>query len=339
MRIGLIGAGAVADLHALAADRLADTRLTAVCDLQESAARRVAAPYGAATYTDYRAMFADGSVDAVIVNTPHGLHSRMVLDAADSGLHVLVEKPMAIALEDCDTMTDACARAGVTLAVGHIQHFLPDKLAAEEVITSGVLGAPLSIHDYRSTDYRPGTRSPWFFSRELAGGGALMNIGAHCLDRSVWLAGSAAVSVTAATTERFGAPVETDGTVALALAGGGLACVSVMSDTPRKVDELTVVCELGTVVADPRAGTFLRRDGRTVQVHTPSDADIPDAFHAQLADFAAAVGGARPKVSLEHGRHVVELVLASYASATTGRPVAVGRRASPGGGRHAADGS
>lgn len=324
MRIGLIGAGAVADLHALAADQIADTRLTAVCDLEESAARRVAAPYGAATFTDYRDLLASRSVDAVIVNTPHALHSRMVLDAAAHGLHVLVEKPMATTLDDCDAMAEACAQAGVTLAVGHIQHFLPDKCAAERAIASGVLGAPLGVHDYRSTDYRPGTRSPWFFSRELAGGGALMNIGAHCLDRSVWLAGAAAVSLTAAVTERFGAPVETDGTVALRLANGGLATVSVMSDTPHKVDELTVVCERGSVVADPRAGTFLRSDGRTRQIHTPSSADIPDAFRAQLADFVAAVGGADPRVTPEHGRHVVELVLASYSSAATGEPVMVG---------------
>lgn len=321
MRIGLIGAGAVADLHAEAADRIAGTRLTAVCDLAESAARRVAEPYGASTFTDYRAMFSSGAIDAVVVNTPHALHCAMVVDAAAHGLHVLVEKPMATTLADCDAMADACVRADVTLTVGHIQHFLPDKRAVEAVIASGELGAPVAVHDYRSTDYRPGTRSPWFFSRELAGGGALMNIGAHCLDRTVWLSGSTAVRLSAATSQRFGAPVETDGTIALTLAGGMPATVSVISDTPRKVDELTVVCERGTVVADPRVGAFVRTEGRTRQLHAPGPSDIPDAFVAQLADFAAAVGGAEPRVPLRHGRHVVELVLAAYASAAAGAPV------------------
>ncbi|MCL2730209.1 MAG: Gfo/Idh/MocA family oxidoreductase [Actinomycetia bacterium] len=321
MRIGLIGAGAVADLHARAADQLPGTRLTAVCDLEESAAGRVAAPYGAATYTDYRALLAGGSVDAVVVNTPHSLHHRMVVDAAEHGLHVLVEKPMATTLADCDAMAEACARAGVTLVVGHIQHFLPDKRAAQAVIAAGDIGAPVAVHDYRTTDYRPGTRSPWFFSRELAGGGALMNIGAHCLDRTVWLSGSRAVSLTAAIRERFGAPVETDGTLTLTLASGAPAAVSVISDTPRKVDELTVVCERGTVVADPRTGVFVRSQGRTRQVHTPGPSDIQDAFTAQMADFVAAAGGAGSEVSLQHSRHVVELVLAAYASAEAGRPV------------------
>ncbi|WP_435238357.1 Gfo/Idh/MocA family protein [Streptomyces sp. YPW6] len=321
MRIGLIGAGAVADLHVRAAQVLPDTRLTAVCDVREDVAAKAAAPCGAATFRDYRDLYAAGCVDAVIVNTPHGLHSRMVLDAAASGLHVLVEKPMATTLEDCDRMIEACRQAGVTLAIGHIQHFLPDKRAAEAVIAGGTLGRPLAVHDYRSTDYRPGTRPPWFFSREIAGGGALMNIGAHCLDRSVWLAGSPAVSLTAATAERFGAPVETDGSLAVRLADGGLATVSVMSDTPHRIDEVTVVCERGTVVADPRQGTFVRVDGTTRQLHEPRPSDIPDAFHAQLADFVAAVGGAPLTVSLDHGRHVVELVLAAYASASAGRPV------------------
>ncbi|GAA0715299.1 Gfo/Idh/MocA family oxidoreductase [Dactylosporangium roseum] len=331
MRIGLIGAGAVAELHARAAESLPHVRLTAVCDLVEDAARRVAAPRGAATFTDYRRLIGSGLVDAVIVNTPHALHREMVVDAAELGLHILVEKPMATSLADCDTMRAACEAAEVTLVVGHIQHFLPEKVAAEAVLAQGECGSPVMVHDYRSTDYRPGTRSAWFFSTEIAGGGALMNIGAHCLDRSVWLggAGAGAVRMTAATSRRFGVPVETDGTIHLELANDVAASISIVSDPPRKVDELMVVCERGVVTADPRRGTFIRRDGRTRIVLEPSSSGIPDAFRAQLADFVAAVEGAPPRVSLDHGQHVVELVLAAYESAALGKPVVVGALPSP----------
>ncbi|MCW3815975.1 Gfo/Idh/MocA family oxidoreductase [Micromonospora sp. DR5-3] len=324
MRIGLIGAGAVADLHAHAAESLPHVRLTAVCDLAEEAARRVAAPVGAATFTDYRHLIGSGLVDAVIVNTPHALHRQMVVDAAELGLHVLVEKPMATTLTDCDTMRAACEASGVTMVVGHIQHFLPEKVAAEAVLRQGEYGAPVMVHDYRSTDYRPGTRSAWFFSTEIAGGGALMNIGTHCLDRSVWLGGATAVSVTAATAQRFGVAVETDGVIQLELANDVSASISVVSDTPRRIDELMVVCERGVITIDPRRGTFVRQDGHTRVILEPSSSDIPNAFRAQLADFVAAVAGEPPRVSLRHGRHVVELVLAAYESAALGKSVTVG---------------
>ncbi|MEU6075998.1 Gfo/Idh/MocA family oxidoreductase [Micromonospora sp. NPDC047074] len=326
MRIGLIGAGAVASLHAHAAESLPHVRLTAVCDLVEEAARKVAAPLGAATFTDYRDLIGSGLVDAVIVNTPHALHRQMVLDAAELGLHVLVEKPMATTLADCDAMRAACDSAGVTMVIGHIQHFLPEKVAADALLAQGECGAPVMVHDYRSTDYRPGARSAWFFSSAIAGGGALMNIGAHCLDRSVWLGGATAVSVTATTAQRFGVAVETDGVIQLELANELSASISVVSDAPRRIDELMVVCERGVITADPRRGTFLRRDGHTRVILEPSSSDIPNAFRAQLADFVAAVAGEPSRVSLDHSRHVVELVLAAYESAMLGRPVAVAER-------------
>ncbi|MFE6735167.1 Gfo/Idh/MocA family protein [Microbacterium sp. NPDC057650] len=319
MRIGLIGAGAVAPFHVRAAAVLAGAELTAVCDIDESAARRAAdlSP-GAKVFTDHRRMLDADAVDAVIVNTPHALHLPIAIEAAEAGKHVLVEKPMATSVADCDRIAEACERAGVALTVGHIQHFLPDKTAAHGLIASGDLGAVQLIRDNRSTDYRPGTRSPWFFSREVAGGGALFNIGAHCLDRSLWFGGAPAAEISASVANRFGSPVETDGVLRLRLENGVGVAVAVVSDPPTRSDSLTVVCEGGVVEADPRAGTTVRVDGRTRLLHEPTDRDIQTGFTAQLADFLQVVDGGAPAVPLEHARHVVELILASYRSAQTG---------------------
>jgi predicted dehydrogenase len=327
MRIGLIGAGAVAGYHATAAGRLDDAAMTAVCDLDADAAQRIAGPIGAATFADYRELYASGLIDAVIVNTPHALHLPMVLDAAAQGLHVLVEKPMATTIAGCDEMIAACENAGVALVVGHIQHFLPDKRAVEGILASGELGSPQFVRDYRSTDYRPGTRAPWFFSESMAGGGALMNIGGHCLDRSLWLGGAPAASIRAQLSRRFGSPVETDGSMQLELADGVGVSICVVSDTPERTDELMIVCEDGVIVADPRRGTRIRRNGVTRTVSRPKPSDIEQAFGAQLADFAAAVRGAQPRVSLQHARHVVELVLAAYESAERGETVLLDTKA------------
>lgn len=316
MRIGLIGAGSVAELHALAADQIDGVQLTAVCDLIEDAAATVAAPRAAAVYTDWRALLDSGGVDAVIVNTPHVLHPAMAVAAAERGIHVLVEKPMAINLTDCDRMIAACAAADVRLAVGHIQHFMPDKVAARAVIDNGELGAPLLLHDFRSTDYRPGSRPDWFLSRTTAGGGVLMNIGAHCIDRCLWLGNSDVIEVSATTNCRFGVPVETDATLLLRSLEGVTTTITIVSDLPDTTDELTIVCERGVLVADPRRGTILRLDGRTTVVSSPTPQDVTRAFHAQLLDFVAHVrDGNKLAVSVDQSRRVVDVVLTAYAAA------------------------
>ncbi|MDR2996790.1 MAG: Gfo/Idh/MocA family oxidoreductase [Microbacterium sp.] len=324
MRIGLIGAGAVAPFHVQAAATLAGAELTAVCDIDEGAARRAAdlAP-AARTYTDHRRMLDDDIVDAVIVNTPHALHLPIALDAAAAGKHILVEKPMATSVEDCDRIIEAADRARVAITVGHIQHFLPDKVAAHAAVASGELGDVLMIRDNRSTDYRPGTRSPWFFSREIAGGGALFNIGAHCLDRSLWFGGAPAAEVSATVSHRFGAPVETDGLLRLCLANGVSVSIAVVSDPPTRGDSLVVVCERGVVEADPRIGATVRVDGASRSLHAHGPDDIQTGFTAQLADFLNVVDGAAPAVPLGHARHVVETVLASYESALATAPASL----------------
>ncbi|MBP2411916.1 putative dehydrogenase [Arthrobacter stackebrandtii] len=321
MRLGIIGAGAVAGLHAQGADDIAGLSLAAVCDLKADAAAKVAEPWGAAVYTDYRQMLAAGVVDAVVINTPHSLHKEMVLAAAAHGVHVLVEKPVATTLEDARTMEDACAAAGVVMVVGMIQHFMAEKLALRTALDAGRLGRVLMVHDYRSTDYRPGSRPDWFFDKAVSGGGAFINIGAHCLDRSLWLGGAPAARITATVLNRFGSPVETDGTMELLLENGVQLRITIASDCPNNIDEMLVVGELGTATVDPRRGTFMEIDGERTVLHTTSPHDIQNAFTAQLADFKAAVGGAAPAVSLAHASHVVELVLAAYAAAETGTAV------------------
>ncbi len=321
MRLGIIGAGAVAGFHAQGASEIAGVSLTAVCDLNAETAAKVAQPWDAAVYTDYQAMLAADVVDAVVINTPHSLHKDMVVAAAAQGIHVLVEKPMATTLADCHEMETACAAANVVMVVGMIQHFMAEKLAMMAALESGALGRVLMIHDYRSTDYRPGSRPGWFFDKTVSGGGAFINIGAHCLDRSLWAGGAPAVRIGAQTLNRFGAPVETDGGMDLLLANGVLVRITIISDTPDHLDELLVVGELGTITVDPRRGTFMEVDGVRTVLHTSSRDDIQKAFTAQLADFAAAVDGAEPAVSGDHAKHVVELVLAAYESAESGVPV------------------
>jgi predicted dehydrogenase len=325
VRLGLIGAGAVGALHADAARETAGVRVTAVCDLDAAAAGRVAAATGAATFTDHRRLLDAGIVDAVVVNTPHALHTDIVCDAADRGRHVLVEKPMATTLQDCARMIKTSAAADVRLVVGHIQHFLPDKVAARAAIDSGEIGTPLLFTDQRSTDYRPKARPDWFFDPRISGGGALMNIGAHCVDRVLWLADGQARQVSATLVTPAGSAVETDAALRLELTDGRVAQIVVTgTGAPPPQDRLTIVGERGMLVVSPHTGTVRHVDGRTRTLYEPVGDAVATAFAAQLAAFAQCVRGtAPPAVAALHGLHVVDTVLSAYASAATGSPVSI----------------
>lgn len=120
---------------------------------------------------------------------------------------------------------------------------------------------------------------------------------------------------------RFDSAVETDGNIAMRLDNGVGVSISVISDPPLRADSLLVVCERGVIVADPRAGTSVQVDGKRRVVREPRPDDIQSAFTAQMADFVAVANGAEPAVPLEHARHVVELVLASYRAAEIGGAV------------------
>ncbi|MEV0663562.1 Gfo/Idh/MocA family protein [Actinomadura luteofluorescens] len=322
LRLGLIGAGAVGVLHIEAARRVPGVAVTAVCDLDPATARRVAAPLGARHYRDHRDLIAAGGVDAVLVNTPHAVHTAIVCDAAAAGLHVLVEKPMATSLGDCDQMIAACAAAGVRLAVGHIQRYLPDKAAARAALDAGEIGEPVLISDRRGSDYRAGSRPDWFLDPRLSGGGVFINIGAHCVDRLLWLTGRDIERVEATLKNP---PVETDVLARLTLTGGLAAHIAVTSTGPLPPhDEIVVVGETGTLSASPHTGTVVHKDGARTWLHRPVPDDIPAAFAAQLTDFARAVAtGTPPAADGPHGRRVVQAVLAAYSSAERRAPVSL----------------
>jgi predicted dehydrogenase len=336
VRLGLVGAGAVGVLHARAARETPGVRVAAVCDRDLARAERVAAAHQARAFADHRELLDAGIVDAVVVNTPHALHTEIVCDAAARALHVLVEKPMATSVADCERMIKSCVDADVRLMVGHIQHFLPDKVAARLAIDAGEIGTPLLLADSRSSDYRPGNRPAWFFDRQIAGGGVLMNIGAHCVDRVLWLARARARAVSATLVEPVGSTVETDAVVRLELDDGRAAQIAVTSTgAPPAHDCLTIVGERGTLVVSPHAGTAVHLDGRTRVLHEPTGRDIPAAFAAQLAAFAGCVAGTvPPAVDGAHGSHVVAVIQGAYDSASARAPIAMAGvdTASPAGG-------
>jgi predicted dehydrogenase len=325
VRLGLVGAGGVARLYAQAALDLPDeVRVTAVFDVDAGRAAELARLTSATVHDSHLSMLG-GSVDALIVCTPHALHLAPAVDAAAAGVHVLMEKPMATSLADCDAMAAACSGAGVALFLGHIQHYLPITATARRAVADGLIGAPVAIVDRRSTDYRPGHRPGWFFDPELAGGGAIMNIGAHCVDRVTWLAGGRPARVTATVVRR--GPVETEGLLQIELDNGVLASVAVIDSALAGIDEIEVLGTSGSLRASRSDGVQIATEqGVRTLLRAPADMGehVRTAFVDQLTDFAAAVRGERPvAIGARVGRDVVATVLGAYESARSGKTVEV----------------
>lgn len=324
-RIGVIGAGSVGAAHVRAAADADAYEIAAVCDPRPAAAEALAGPAGARVFTDHATMLADGSLDAVIVAAPHALHTPMVEDAARAGVHVLVEKPMATTVADCTRMIDACAGAGVLLAVAHVIHFDPLAQEARRIVASGEFGRTVLITHRRSAHYDPGSRPAWFFDRELAGGGIVLNVGTHGLDRIQWFTGSPVTRVGGVVRGRPGLDVETDALALLELADGTPASLALTSRGAPYFDETDVVMDSATLRVSGTDGLFLQRDGTTTRLLAAD----PDRQHlslrAQLDGFTAAARGLPDGAYVDgsYGRSVVAAALAVYESAGRGERVDV----------------
>lgn len=324
-RLGVVGAGSVAALHLDAAAGLPGVDVVAICDVRLEAAEQLASGVGARAelsrsavqaYSDHAEMFASGELDGVVVTAPHSLHAPITLDAAAAGLHVLVEKPMATTLADCRRMIQASHRRGVRLAVGHVLHFLPTVREAKRILGSGQLGQPVVISERRAAHYGRGSRPEWFFDPVLAGGGIVMNVGTHSIDKAQWLGDAPTSKVLGYVWSQPGIGVETESVGLLELANGVRVTLSVTGTGLPFQDETEVVCEQGALRLSRRDGLWTYQGDEAVQVAAAGQDDVVAAFAEQLADFVAScVEGRAPAVDGEYGQSVVATALAVYESA------------------------
>lgn len=173
-------------------------KLVAASDPRHEARAQFERDFGGRTYESVEALCEAGDIDAVYLATPHEMHARQVIVAAQRGKHVLVEKPMAITLEECQSMVDAARAAGITLVIGHSHSFNAPILRARETIASGKYGSVRMITAVNYTDFLYRPRRPEELDTRK-GGGVVFSQGAHQVDIVRLLAGGEARSVRAHT--------------------------------------------------------------------------------------------------------------------------------------------
>jgi phthalate 4,5-cis-dihydrodiol dehydrogenase len=197
LKIGVAGLGRA---FAVTAPAFRDPRVQVVAgaDPRAEARERFTQDYGAHAYPNVEELSADPAVDVVYVATPHQFHAAHTRLACSHGKHVLVEKPMALALEDCRSMIDAARKAGVQLIVGHSHSFDLPILKTRELVRSGAYGALRMITALDFTDFLYRPRRPEELATE-SGGGAVFNQAAHQVDIVRLLAGGKVSNVRAFT--------------------------------------------------------------------------------------------------------------------------------------------
>ncbi len=197
IKVALIGTGKIAATHLSAISNTDECEICALCDINEAAVSELAKEYGVPYFTDYRDIPDHTDADAVIINLPHNLHCESTVFFLEHGLNVLVEKPMANTVEECDRMIAAAKQSGKKLAVGHTMRYLKVYPWLREAIREERYGKLCMITGFRGEDYFMDNRPRWFLDKEKAGGGIGMNLGAHALDSIFYVLGESDPEITA----------------------------------------------------------------------------------------------------------------------------------------------
>lgn len=341
LRAGIIGCGKVAHLHARALLELAD--FAGVCDSDRDRAAAFAAQYGVRAFDTLDAMLA--SVQAVIVCTPHPLHAAPAIAAAQAGVHVLVEKPLASTVADCDAMIAAAAEARVRLGVVSQRRFFEPVLRMKAAIDAGKIGTPVlgtvAMFSWRDEAYY--RSDPWRGKWDTEGGGVLINQSPHHIDILQWLMGPVEEVVGRwANLNHPYVEVEDTAVAILRFRSGGLATITVsLCQKPGIYTKIHVHGSNGASVGTQTdsGATFIA--GMTGVAEppfndiwtVPGEEHLLDAFREedraafakidatahyhrlQVEDFLSAVrDGREPSVAGEEGRKVVAIIEAIYRS-------------------------
>ena len=188
VRACLIGCGRAGMIHARNyKNKIENASIVALVDPVEAAVKAAAEELGATKcFTDYTQMLNDPDIDAVIVVAPTDLHKQIVVDCAAAGKHIFCEKPMAMTVEECDEMIEACDKYGVKLQVGFMRRFDASFREAKRLVAEGAIGELVQIH---SNTRGPSKPRPWMYDIKKSNG-ILAEVNSHDIDAVRWMADS-----------------------------------------------------------------------------------------------------------------------------------------------------
>jgi len=334
IKFGLIGCGNVAKKHTESIKRIENARIEAVCDIDEKKAKEYGKQYGVPWYISAHKMIENEDIDLISILTPSGTHAQIAIDLTKYKKHLVIEKPLALRLEDADSVIEECDKANVKIFVVQQNRFNPPIRKLKEYINNNRFGklvlGTVRVRWCRTQEYydQKKWRGTWAWD-----GGVFANQASHHIDMLIWMMGEVE-SVTAMTTTRL-VKIETEDTGAaiLRFKNGALGIVEATTATrPKDLEgSISILGEFGSV----EIGGFFMNEIKVWNFKNKSHKDVeilakysknPDIYAWNHTEFLKDVVDCilKNKKGLIDGleaRKSLELINALYESAETGQEV------------------
>ena len=323
MRYAVVGLGHIAQVAVLPAfgNARRNSRLGALVSGDPVKRSELSKRYGVdrtCPYEEYDALLRSGDIDAVYIALPNSMHCDYAVRAAQAGVHVLVEKPMAVTEEECERMARAARDAGVKLMVAYRLHFERANLEAIEVARSGRIGEPRLFSSMFSMHVVPGN----IRVRSELGGGVLYDIGIYCINAARGLFREEPIEARAVTCGSIGG-VEESVSCVLRFPNERLASF-ICSFGAADVSEYRLAGTKGDLAVEPAYEYAM-----ALQHRLTLDGDVKERRFAKRDQFApellyfsdCVLKNQDPEPSADEGLADVRVIRALYRSAQSGRPV------------------
>lgn len=339
INVGILGSGFMGRTYSETVTRYVDkARLVGVaCGTR---APKLAEDYGIEYFDSAEDLIRDERIDIVFIATPHHKHAEQALLAAQAGKHLLIEKPMACSVEECDRILSACENAGVKCSIGFSQRTRICNRRAKELLDSGKVGKILQIRTYQTVPGGMPNLPKWQMDSENLG--TLFGHGIHNFDMIRWLTGEEIRTVYAKCRNvEDDSAVEGTADVLMSLSDGATAYFLCTFQLPkpgflRSQFAVRAICERGLLDVDAYGEARVSIEGgdwETVAVQAPIDwqgkgALDPvrlEAYTAHVSDLVDSILEDRtPSITGWDGRQAVAAALAAYESSNTGKEVSLG---------------
>lgn len=347
LKVAVIGAGSISEVHFAGYDQNPEATIVAVCDLNEERAKAKAGKYKAEkVYTDYRELLADPGIDAVSICTWNNSHAEIAVAALEAGKHVLVEKPLCKTVEEALRVQEAVRQSGKTLQVGFVRRYSSNTQIVKQFLEAGELGE--IYYAKASCLRRLGNPGGWFSDKERSGGGPLIDLGVHIIDLCWYLMGRPKVkSVSGNTYNRLGNRAHVKGlsfykasdydaskntvedlaNAVIRFENGASLLVDVSFTLHALKDEITVKIygDKGGAEIEPELAIVTEKHDTILNLTPQVDNlsfNFTQGFNSEVNHFVDACFGRKETLSpVEDGVEMMKILCGIYESAEKGREV------------------
>ncbi len=342
LSVGVIGAGAIGNVHLTGyAANPKNVKIIAICDINQTRLDEMGEKYGVPAvnrYRDYKKMLAGESLDAVSVCVPNKFHFAIASEVIRAGINILLEKPITLTLEEARQLKQLLKAHPVRFMVAFSHRFFLANVAAKKLLDKNAIGRPYMIRvRYAHTGPYPGwAQSDWFYKKNIAGGGAMLDMGIHAIDICQHLIGPVETVQAEVKTLRKKIQVD-DNAIVLLNFGKQAQCLGYIEvgwTSPSGFSGIEIFGDKGSIrLPLGQKGTVTRGETKPDGTITQKDETIAgfngfDHWPMQMESFIKFCLGKNTAMEIpgiEDGQSSLAVALAAFESSTTGKRVKVKR--------------